>query len=70
MEKYDIKDLTELERVIIDNGTGEQAFKEFYEQNVKPYKDIEQELGIELTTLLTILKKRLLCNDNGHNKVL
>ena len=56
MEKYGIKDLAELERVILANGTGEQAFKEFYEQNVKPYKDIEQELGIKLSVLVKALK--------------
>lgn len=56
MEKYGINSIEELERVIINDGVGEQAFKEYVEVYVKPYKDIEEELGIDLITLFKAMK--------------
>lgn len=56
LEKYDINSAEELEHIIINNGVGEQAFKEYVEVYVKPYKDIEEELGIDLMTLAKGMK--------------
>lgn len=55
MEKYKIENANELEHIIINEGTGEAAFEEYKNVYVKPYKDIEQELGIDLVTLFKAL---------------
>lgn len=57
MEKYNIEDVKQLEQVIINEGTGEQSFKEYVDTYVKPYKDIEDELGIDLLTLFKAFAK-------------
>lgn len=44
MEKYGINSAEELEHIILNDATGEQSFKDY----IKPYKDIEEGLGVEL----------------------
>ena len=61
MEKYNINSLDELEQIIINEGTSEQAFKEYVEVNVKPYKDIEEKLGIDLVKFMSNLIDKELC---------
>lgn len=53
MEKYSINSAEELEHIILNDATGEQSFKDY----IKPYRDIEKELGIDLFTLFKALKK-------------
>ena len=55
MEKYAINSLEELEHIILNNATGEDAFRNYVETNVMPYRNIEMELGISLITLFKAL---------------
>lgn len=54
MEKYGINSTEELEHIILNDATGEQAFRDY----IKPYKDIENKLGIDLVTLFKALDKK------------
>jgi len=56
MDKYNIKNVDELEHIIMNDATGEEAFREYFEANVMPYRNIEKELGINLLTLFKALK--------------
>lgn len=55
MEKYDINSAEELEHIILNDTTGEQSFNDY----IKPYKNIEEELGIDLITLFKALKGQI-----------
>lgn len=55
MDKYGIKSVEELEHTILNDLTGEEAFREYFEANVMPYRNIEKELGINLLTLFKAL---------------
>lgn len=61
MDKYNIKNVDELEHIILNDATGEQAFREYFETNVMPYRNIEKELGISLVTLIKALKDGIYC---------
>lgn len=50
MEKYTINSVEELEHIILNDANGEQAFREYFETNVMPYRNLEQDLGIDLVT--------------------
>lgn len=58
MDKYSIKNVDELEHIILNDATGEEAFREYFETNVMPYRNIEKELGISLVTLFKALDKK------------
>lgn len=60
MEKYNIADIGELECIIQNEEKGTDAFVEYWEKRfpelLKPYKDIEKEIGIDLITLFKAIK--------------
>lgn len=69
MEKYDINSAEELEHIILNDATGEEAFREYFETNVMPYRNIEKELGINLVTLIKALKDGIWTwNDKDHKE--
>ena len=66
MNKYNIKSVDELEHIILNDATGEDAFRNYVETNVMPYRNIEMELGISLVTLFKALRSGIHIIDDGY----
>ena len=68
MDKYNIKNVDELEHIILNDAAGEEAFREYFETNVMPYRNIENELGISLVTLFKALKDGIYVKNLNSDK--
>ena len=74
LDKYNIVDLGELDVCLENEQKGTDYFEKWWDKRfkelIKPYKDIEKELGIDLITYIKLVQEGFygFCRDEDHDK--